>query len=179
MNLININKKDLMANDINIIFKTKELIHNLREIKNNFNIIFNDFWKKVQSKIEKNKGKLKEICDTCKLQKNDLMTIQIYVPEEKRALFKNIEKFEKYNYKMNIMNVEEMVQICEQIIEENKNDVIWFVDNDEKLYDKLFEKVNLKEGNIYYRDPTTLGRFLKLISKKLSNDFIKKSVIHY
>ena len=174
MNLININKKDLMANDINIIFKTKELIHNLREIKNNFNIIFNDFRKKVQSKIEKNKGKLKEICDTYKLQKNDLMTIQIYVPEEKRALFKNIEKFEKYNYKINIMNVEEMIQICERIIEENKNDVIWFVDNDEKLYDKLFEKVNLKEGNIYYRDPTTLGRFLKLISKKLSNDFIKK-----
>ena len=98
-------ESEIIKNDISTTFKIKKLISDLSKINLNFENIIKDFEKKVKEIIIMNEKKINDLFQPYNLQENDLIKIKIYITENEKSYLNGIEKFEKFRYEINVLNI--------------------------------------------------------------------------
>ena len=168
ISLMNLKKIQTVKDDLNIIFTTKNIIHDLSRIRDDSDAFIKNFWNDIKESLINNSKQIRDIFGSYTLKNNDYIPIKVYVSKENEKNINEIYKYKYFNYEINTFNSNDKLAIYDKIVE-NTSDIILFVDDDSYLQYKL----NKNSKNIYSFPYKNLNTFFKLVLEGMNIEFIK------
>ena len=172
----NIEQKELIYDDIYIIYQVKNLIKELYKLNDNFIKILKDFYMKIINNLFKEKEKVKQLCSSFKFSSEDLIKMKIIMNKEHEMVAKVIIEQNYFIYDIEYANNEEINNYMNKI-EKIRYPMIMFINNSNKLYLNFLNLINKSDADktkLYYFEPNKdFIDIMREIKSSLPMEFIK------
>ena len=171
-----IKQKELIYDDIYIIYTVKNLIKELYKLNDNFIKILKDFYTQIINNLNKEEAELKQLCNKKNFSSEDLNKMKIVMNKEHATDAKVIIEQKYFNYDIEYANDADINNYINNI-ERIEFPIIIFISNNVKLYlncHKLINKIDPNKTQIYFYNPNeNIINLIKELRSSLPKEFIK------